>query len=146
MIISITNKIIPNIMQDELEGLRIDIITPLINLKKQIDEKRNVVIHNPVEMNKIISIVQQLIGRGVITSEEMINDSIINGTPIIRNLNPGFKKFVEDLLASKGVKEFKTDKKRKQKNKGYLKGYLFLNKKIKKLVKNVYFIVNKGLK
>jgi hypothetical protein len=61
-------------------------------------------------MNKILSAVQELMGRGIITSEQMINDSIKNGTPILRNLTPGYKKFAEDILAAKGVKEFKKKK------------------------------------
>jgi hypothetical protein len=78
------------------------------------DASRTLVIHEVKDMDKVISLVQELIGRGVITSEKMIKDSIENGTPLMRNLNPGFKEFAQDALAAKGVKEFKKKKPKKQ--------------------------------
>lgn len=72
--------------------------------------EKTVVISKKDDMNKILAAVQELMGRGIITSEKMINESIENGTPILRNLRPGFKKFAEDILAAKGVKEFKKKK------------------------------------
>jgi len=77
------------------------------------DSAKNIVIHQVKNMDKVLTIVQELIGRGIITSEDMINDSIENGTPLIRNLTPGFKEFVEDALATKGVKEFRKKKNKK---------------------------------
>ena len=43
----------------------------------------------------------------------MVKDSIMYGTPILRDITPGYKKFAEDVLAGKGVKEFKKSKKNK---------------------------------
>ena len=72
--------------------------------------KTTLVITKQDDMNKILSAIQELMGRGIVTSEKMIESSIKNGTPVLRNLTPGFKKFAEDLLAAKGVKEFKKKK------------------------------------
>ena len=79
------------------------------------DASRTLVITQPDDMNKILSALQELIGRGVVTSEQMVKDSIMYGTPVLRDLSPGFKKFAEDVLASKGVKEFKKSKKKNNK-------------------------------
>ena len=72
--------------------------------------KTTLVITKQDDMNKILSAIQELMGRGIVTSEKMVESSIKNGTPVLRNLTPGFKKFAEDLLAAKGVKEFKKKK------------------------------------
>ncbi len=72
--------------------------------------EKTLVITKHDDMNKILSAIQELMGRGIVTSEKMINDSIEYGTPVLRNLTPGFKKFAQDLLAAKGVKEFKKAK------------------------------------
>ena len=72
--------------------------------------EKTLVITKQDDMNKILSAIQELMGRGIVTSEKMINNSIRYGTPVLRNLTPGFKKFAEDLLAAKGVKEFKKAK------------------------------------
>lgn len=60
-----------NIMQDELEGLRIDIITPLINLKKQIDEKRNV---KSITINIYEFLIQNSIFENLNSKIKQIND------------------------------------------------------------------------
>ena len=72
--------------------------------------EKTLVITKHDDMNKILSAIQELMGRGIVTSEKMVNDSIEYGTPVLRNLTPGFKKFAQDLLAAKGVKEFKKAK------------------------------------
>ena len=72
--------------------------------------KTTLVITKQDDMNKILSAIQELMGRGIVTSEKMIDESIKYGTPVLRNLTPGLKQFAEDLLAAKGVKEFKKKK------------------------------------
>lgn len=75
-----------------------------------VNTNRDIVIHKVSNRDKAITMLQELTGRGIISCEEMLDNSVNNGTPVMMNLTPGFKEFAQEALAIKGVPSLKIKK------------------------------------
>lgn len=79
-----------------------------------IDSSKDIVIRKVKDYSRLITMLQEFTGRGITTCDAMLENSIECGTPIIKDVKPGFKSFMEEALALKGAQDFKKDKKKKR--------------------------------
>lgn len=67
-----------------------------------VDTNKDVVILDSMDKNKTVALLQEFTGRGVVDSGFCLNNSIDNGEPVLRNLSPGFKEFIDNVLIKCG--------------------------------------------
>lgn len=75
-----------------------------------VDPNKDIIVHKVSNRDKAITMLQELTGRGIISCDEMLDNSINNGIPVMMNLTPGFKEFAQQALAIKGVPSLKIQK------------------------------------
>ena len=67
-----------------------------------VDTNKDIVILDSMDKHKTVALLQEFTGRGVVDSGFILNNSINNGEPVLRNLSPGFKTFIENVLIKCG--------------------------------------------
>lgn len=74
----------------------------------EVDLDRDIVIERVNNEYKAIAMLQELTGNNVYECKRMLDMATSNGEPLIRDLNPGFKRFATRALELKGVRTVKS--------------------------------------
>ena len=70
----------------------------------------DIVIEKVANRDKTITLLQELTGKGILTLEQSLDSSIESGIPVMKNLTPGYKDFVEQALRLRGVSKVSTNR------------------------------------
>lgn len=79
----------------------------LYNKVNLTQEDSDIVIKNVRNYNKAIAILQELTGKGIVTCKALLDESIKNGVPLIRDLDENLNTFIYSVLDNKGAKRAK---------------------------------------
>lgn len=75
-----------------------------------VEENSDIVIKNVRNYNKAIAVLQEITGKGIVTCKALLDESIKNGVPVIRDLDEQLNTFVYKILENKGARRNKKQK------------------------------------
>ena len=75
-----------------------------INQGLECDDEKAIYLKKVTNRAKLVTLLQEITGRGILEIEQMLDECLVFKTPILTDLNPGFKKFAKAAIDCKGAK------------------------------------------
>ena len=75
-----------------------------VNQGLDFDDEKSIYLKKVTNRAKLVALLQEITGQGILAIEKELDEALVNKTPILTNLNPGFKKFAIEAINCKGAK------------------------------------------